>query len=77
MSRAARRSIGSRMSVLHPSSAKLEALRARWVGQEARLAKIADAMLQGRDWTVYLNGLPDVGEIPPLPGEALGRDLFL
>jgi GNAT superfamily N-acetyltransferase len=63
------------MSVLYPTKAKLQALRDRWIGEEKRLAAIADAMLRGQDWTIHLNGLPHVGDIPPLPGEVLGRDL--
>ena len=60
------------MSVTHPSPTKVETLRARWVGQEARLKAIAQAMLAGADWTVHLAGLPLVEEIPPREGEALG-----
>ena len=63
------------MSVLYPSPAKLEALRARWEGQEERLARVAATMLEGGDWTLLLAGLPFIREIPPLPGDALGRDL--
>lgn len=63
------------MSVLYPSPAKIEALRARWEGEEERLARVAETMLKGGDWTLHLAGLPFIREIPPLPGEALGRDL--
>jgi GNAT superfamily N-acetyltransferase len=63
------------MSIVHPSPAKLEALRARWEGQEGRLRTIAAAMLAGEDWTTHLRGLPHIDEIPPRPGEAYGRDL--
>lgn len=63
------------MSALFPSPAKLEALVARWRGQEDRLERIAAAMLAGEDWTVHLKGLPLVEEVPPQAGEACGRDL--
>ncbi len=63
------------MSVTHPSPARIEALRQRWTGQEVRLRAIAEDLLAGRDWTARLAGLPFVEEIPPLPGEAHGRDL--
>jgi ribosomal protein S18 acetylase RimI-like enzyme len=63
------------MSVTHPSPSRIEALRRRWTGQEARLRAIAQGILDGSDWTVHLAGLPYVEEVPPLPGEALGRDL--
>lgn len=63
------------MSVTHPSPARIEALRKRWLGQEERLRAIASDLLEGRDWTLRLAGLPLVEEIPPLPGDAFGRDL--
>ncbi len=63
------------MSVVHLSPPRLEALRNRWVGQEHRLRRIAEAMLAGEDWTVHLRGLPHIREIPPRNGEAYGRDL--
>jgi ribosomal protein S18 acetylase RimI-like enzyme len=63
------------MSVTHPSQSRIDALRRRWVGQEARLRAIAQGILDGSDWTVHLAGLPYVEEVPPLQGEALGRDL--
>lgn len=63
------------MSVTHPSPSRIEALRRRWNGQEARLRAVAQGILDGSDWTVHLAGLPYVDEVPPLPGEALGRDL--
>lgn len=63
------------MSVIHPSPAKLAALRERWVGQERRLQRIATSMLALEDWTVHLRGLPHVDEIPPIGDEAYGRDL--
>jgi ribosomal protein S18 acetylase RimI-like enzyme len=63
------------MSVTHPTPSRIEALRRRWIGQEARLRAIAQGVLDGSDWTVHLAGLPYVEEVPPLPGEALGRDL--
>lgn len=63
------------MSVTHPSPRRLQALQGRWTGQEARLRAIALDLVAGRDWTVHLAGLPLVDEVPPLPGEALGRDL--
>ena len=61
--------------MLHPSPDKLRALAARWIGEEARLQKIAAALLAGEDWTAHLRGLPYVDEIPPREGEAYGRDL--
>jgi GNAT superfamily N-acetyltransferase len=63
------------MSVTHPSSCRIALLQKRWQGQEARLRAIASALLDGRDWTVHLAGLPMVDEVPPRPGEAYGRDL--
>lgn len=63
------------MSVTHPTPAKIEELRKRWEGQEYRLEAIARDLRAGRDWTVHLRGLPLVEEIPPVPGEAYGRDL--
>jgi GNAT superfamily N-acetyltransferase len=63
------------MSVVNPSPARIEALRRRWDGQEARLRAIAADLVDGRDWTVHLSGLPFVEEVPPLAGEARGRDL--
>jgi ribosomal protein S18 acetylase RimI-like enzyme len=63
------------MGPIHPSEEKVAALRRRWVGQEKRLQAIAEAMLRGEDWTVHLQGLPYVSEVPPLPGEACARDL--
>ncbi len=63
------------MSVTHPSQAKLAALRERWLGEDRRLRAIAEALLQGEDWTEHLRGLPYVDEIPREPGEMCGRDL--
>ena len=63
------------MSVVHPTSAKIDALLNRWRGQEQRLRAIARDLRAGRDWTVHLRGLPHVHEVPPLEGEAYGRDL--
>lgn len=63
------------MSVVHPSPSKIEELRRRWEGQERRLEAIARDLRTGLDWTVHLRGLPYVEEVPPLPGEAYGRDL--
>lgn len=63
------------MTGIHPSPEKVAALRARWEGQERRLEAIAASILRGEDWTEHLRGLPFVVEVPPLPGEALGRDL--
>lgn len=63
------------MSVVHPTRAKVEALRQRWSGQEKRLRAIARDLRAGHDWTVHLRGLPYIGEIPPLEGETYGRDL--
>lgn len=61
--------------MLHPSPDKLQALADRWRGQEARLARIAESLLVGEDWTRHLAGLPLVEEVPRRDGEALGRDL--
>src|SRR5262245_55049938 len=61
--------------MIHPTHDKLRALAARWDGQEGRLQKIAESLLLGEDWTQHLKGLPLVDEVPPRPGEALGRDL--
>jgi GNAT superfamily N-acetyltransferase len=63
------------MSVTHPSPRRIEALRRRWTGQEARLRAIARSIVAGEDWTVHLLGLPLVEEIPPRDGEVCGRDL--
>lgn len=63
------------MSVTHPSPSKVEELRRRWTGQERRLEAIARDLRSGRDWTRHLRGLPLIEEVPPLPGEAYGRDL--
>jgi GNAT superfamily N-acetyltransferase len=63
------------MAAVHPSPERIAALRRRWEGQEARLRAIARSILEGEDWTVHLAGLPYADEIPPLPGEAHGRDL--
>ena len=63
------------MSVVHPSPRKVEDLQLRWEGQEHRLEAVARDLRAGRDWTVHLQGLPYVEEVPPLPGEACGRDL--
>ena len=61
------------MSVTHP--AELDRRAAPAAGGEARLRAIAQGILDGSDWTVHLAGLPYVEEVPPLQGEALGRDL--
>lgn len=63
------------MSVTHPSPHMVRALELRWEGQEARLRRIAKDLRAGRDWTIHLAGLPFVDEVPPLPGELMGRDL--
>ena len=61
--------------MIHPSPEKLRQLSDRWIGEEARLQRIAEAILAGEDWTAHLRGLPHVDEIPPREGEAYGRDL--
>jgi ribosomal protein S18 acetylase RimI-like enzyme len=61
--------------MIHPSPEKLRALSERWAGQEARLRRIAAAILAGEDWTQHLRGLPLIDEVPPQNGEAYGRDL--
>jgi GNAT superfamily N-acetyltransferase len=63
------------MAAVHPTPERIAALRRRWEGQEKRLRAIAASILAGEDWTVHLVGLPYVDEVPPLPGEAYGRDL--
>jgi ribosomal protein S18 acetylase RimI-like enzyme len=63
------------MAATHPPPDKVAALKARWRGQEHRLHAIARSLLAGEDWTEHLRGIPFVYEVPPLPGEALGRDL--
>lgn len=63
------------MSVVHPSPGRIEALKQRWIGQEVRLSRIAEALIAGEDWTAHLRGLPLIEEIAPLEGEAYGRDL--
>ncbi|MHC5009361.1 MAG: GNAT family N-acetyltransferase [Planctomycetota bacterium] len=63
------------MSFAHPSATRLEALHQRWQGQDHRLQAIARSLRRGEDWTVHLRGLPMVEEIPPVAGEACGRDL--
>ena len=37
--------------MIHPSPEKLRALADRWIGQEARLQRIAASILAGEDWT--------------------------
>ena len=61
--------------MIHPSPEKLRQLAERWKGQEARLQRIAEALLGGDDWTQHLRGLQMVDEVPPREGEAYGRDL--
>jgi GNAT superfamily N-acetyltransferase len=61
--------------MIHPSPEKLRQLTDRWVGEEARLQRIAESILAGEDWTQHLRGLPLVDEIPPREGEPYGRDL--
>jgi len=61
--------------MIHPSPDRIRQLTDRWIGQEERLQKVAEAMLAQEDWTVHLRGLPFVEEIPPREGEAYGRDL--
>ena len=61
--------------MIHPSAEKIRALSERWLGQEARLQRVAESLLAGEDWTRHLRGLPMIEEIPPREGEAYGRDL--
>ena len=61
--------------MIHPAPEKLRALADRWQGQDARLQRIAEALLAGEDWTRHLRGLPYIDEVPPRDGEAYGRDL--
>ena len=61
--------------MIHPSPDRIRQLTERWVGQDARLQRIAESMLAGEDWTGHLRGLPLVDEIPPREGEEYGRDL--
>ena len=61
--------------MIHPTAEKIRALSDRWVGQEARLQRVAASILSGEDWTQHLRGLPFLDEVPPKDGEAYGRDL--
>jgi ribosomal protein S18 acetylase RimI-like enzyme len=54
---------------------KIEALQKRWDGQENRLQKIADAIMKGEDWTIYLEGLPFISDVQKLDGDCDPRDL--
>jgi ribosomal protein S18 acetylase RimI-like enzyme len=54
---------------------KTEALQRRWEGQESRLQKIADSIMKGEDWTVHLDGIPHLEEIPKLDCDKFPRDL--
>ena len=44
--------------MIHPSPDRIRQLTERWTGQDARLQRIAEAMLAGEDWTEHLRGLP-------------------
>jgi ribosomal protein S18 acetylase RimI-like enzyme len=54
---------------------KIESLQKRWEGQENRLQNIADAIMNGEDWTAFLDGLPFLDEIPRLDCDKNPRDL--
>jgi GNAT superfamily N-acetyltransferase len=54
---------------------KIEGLQKRWDGQENRLQKIADSIMKGEDWTIHLDGLPYLDEIPKLDCDKNPRDL--
>jgi len=54
---------------------KIEALQKRWDGQEHRLQRIADAIMKGEDWTVHLDGMPFLEELPLLDGDKHPRDM--
>lgn len=53
----------------------IKALQKRWEGQEERLQKIADSIILGEDWTIYLDGLPYIDEVEKVDGEKFPRDL--
>jgi predicted N-acetyltransferase YhbS len=57
------------------SDEKIKQLEDRWEGQAERLNKIADAIVQGDDWTVHLEGLPFIEEIEMIHGDKYPRDL--
>ncbi len=54
---------------------KIDALQKRWEGQENRLQKVADAIIKGEDWTVFLDGLPYLDEVPKMEFDKNPRDL--
>jgi uncharacterized protein YjbI with pentapeptide repeats len=54
---------------------KEQLLRDRWKGQEDRLQRIVDAAKKEEDWSVYLEGLEFVDDVPVNSGERFGRDL--
>jgi len=54
---------------------KIESLQKRWEGQDSRLQKIADAIMKGEDWTMFLDGLPYTNEVQKLDGDSNPRDL--
>jgi ribosomal protein S18 acetylase RimI-like enzyme len=54
---------------------KIDALQKRWEGQEYRLQKVADAIMKGEDWTIHLDGLPYLDEVPKLDCDKNPRDL--
>jgi ribosomal protein S18 acetylase RimI-like enzyme len=54
---------------------KIDAVQKRWEGQEGRLQKIADSIMRGDDWTIHLEGMPYLDDIPKLDGDKYPRDL--
>jgi predicted N-acetyltransferase YhbS len=57
------------------SDEKIKALQQRWENQSDRVQKIADSIIKGEDWTVFLEGLPYLDELEKLPNEKYPRDL--
>jgi predicted N-acetyltransferase YhbS len=57
------------------SEQKIKALQQRWENQSDRIQKIADSIIKGEDWTVHLEGLPNLDELEKLPNEKYPRDL--
>ncbi len=54
---------------------RIEALQKRWEGQEWRLQKIADSMMNSEDWTIHLDGMPFLDEVQKIDGDKYPRDL--
>jgi uncharacterized protein YjbI with pentapeptide repeats len=54
---------------------EIKSLRERWEGEEARIRKILTSIKREEDWTIHLEGLKLVNQIPAVEGEKYGRDL--